>query len=55
VYKAAGQVRNFQDLLNHLFQPLFEVTIDPSQDPKLYQFLLRVRMVVHLMANHVLL
>lgn len=43
IYKSAGQVKNFQDLLNNLFQPLFEVTIDPTKDPKLHKFLLRVR------------
>jgi len=42
VYKQAGQVENFQQVLANIFQPLFEVTKDPSKDPKLHIFLQRV-------------
>ncbi|KAF2068480.1 hypothetical protein CYY_010196 [Polysphondylium violaceum] len=32
----------FQDFLNHIFHPLFEVTKDPSSHPKLHKFLQQV-------------
>eukprot|EP00930_Biecheleria_cincta_P038544 TRINITY_DN26474_c0_g1_i1.p1 TRINITY_DN26474_c0_g1~~TRINITY_DN26474_c0_g1_i1.p1 ORF type:complete len:731 (+),score=117.08 TRINITY_DN26474_c0_g1_i1:145-2337(+) len=39
VYKAAGQVVCFQDMLTNIFRPLFEVTLDPSSHPVLHEFL----------------
>ncbi|KAJ2333640.1 AMP deaminase, partial [Coemansia sp. RSA 2681] len=42
VYKAGGQVENFEQVLANLFNPLFEVTKDPSSHPKLHVFLQRV-------------
>ncbi|KAJ1950308.1 AMP deaminase, partial [Linderina pennispora] len=42
VYKAGGQVENFEQVLRNIFQPLFEVTKDPSSHPKLHVFLQRV-------------
>ena len=42
VYKAAGQASCFQDLLENIFRPLFEVTRDPTSHPKLHVFLQRV-------------
>jgi len=39
VYKAGGQISCFQDMLENIFSPLFEVTLDPSVDPILHQFL----------------
>jgi len=39
VYKAGGQIRCFQDMLDNIFSPLFEVSLDPSVDPVLHQFL----------------
>lgn len=38
-YMQAGQIKSFQDMLDNIFLPLFEVTIDPSVDPLLHQFL----------------
>jgi AMP deaminase len=38
-YFESGQIKSFQDMLNNIFLPLFEVTEDPSRDPKLHQFL----------------
>ena len=35
VMKKIGTVDTFQDLLDKIFIPLFEVTIDPSKNPKL--------------------
>ncbi|KAJ2049196.1 AMP deaminase [Coemansia sp. RSA 922] len=42
VYKASGQVANFEQVIANLFGPLFEVTKDPSSHPKLHVFLQRV-------------
>lgn len=42
IYKRSGLVENFGELVRNLFEPLFEVTRDPSRDPKLYIFLQRV-------------
>ncbi|KAJ2742362.1 AMP deaminase [Coemansia sp. BCRC 34301] len=42
VYKAGGQVANFEQVLMNLFGPLFEVTKDPRSHPKLHVFLQRV-------------
>ena len=42
VYKAREGMANFQQIIVNLFQPLFEVTKDPSSHPKLHIFLQRV-------------
>ncbi|CED82234.1 amp deaminase [Phaffia rhodozyma] len=42
IYKAGGLIENFQDIVKNLFQPLFEVTQDPSSHPELHIFLQRV-------------
>ncbi|KAJ2496017.1 AMP deaminase [Coemansia sp. RSA 1972] len=42
VYKATGVVESFDQVLENLFAPLFEVTRDPSSHPKLHVFLQRV-------------
>ncbi|EMD63194.1 hypothetical protein COCSADRAFT_338729 [Bipolaris sorokiniana ND90Pr] len=42
VYKATGLMDNFQQVIINVFQPLFEVTKDPSSHPKLHIFLQRV-------------
>ena len=34
---------NFEDMLRNIFQPLFEVTHDPSTHPQLHMFLKQVR------------
>lgn len=39
VFKKIGFVKNFGELLGNIFGPLFEVTINPSANPKLHQFL----------------
>mmetsp|Transcript_17405 Transcript_17405/g.43329 ORF Transcript_17405/g.43329 Transcript_17405/m.43329 type:complete len:966 (+) Transcript_17405:420-3317(+) len=38
-YKSAGQLENFQQMLDNIFVPLFEVTIDPASHPELDEFL----------------
>jgi AMP deaminase len=42
VYKATGLMDNFQQVIINVFQPLFEVTRDPTSHPKLHIFLQRV-------------
>ncbi|KAJ1796035.1 AMP deaminase, partial [Coemansia sp. RSA 2399] len=42
VYRASGAVQNFEQMLENIFEPLFEVTRDPSSHPKLHVFLQRV-------------
>ncbi|PSN60832.1 AMP deaminase [Corynespora cassiicola Philippines] len=42
VYKATGLMENFEQVVINVFQPLFEVTRDPSSHPKLHIFLQRV-------------
>lgn len=42
VYKSSGLMENFEEVIVNLFQPLFEVTKDPSSHPKLHIFLQRV-------------
>ena len=44
---------NFQELLENLFMPLFEVTLDPSSHPQLYQFLNQVRCTLFELLKHV--
>jgi hypothetical protein len=42
VYKAQGILESFQQLLDNIFVPLFEVTLDPSSHPMLHVFLRHV-------------
>lgn len=42
VYYSEGIVQNFSEVVRNLFNPLFEVTKDPSSHPKLHIFLQRV-------------
>ncbi|OQD62977.1 hypothetical protein PENPOL_c010G09467 [Penicillium polonicum] len=42
VYKASGMMENYEQVITNVFQPLFEVTKDPSSHPKLHVFLQRV-------------
>ena len=39
VYRAQGLVPDFQALLDNVFQPLFEVTLNPASHPQLHLFL----------------
>ena len=39
VYKKAGLVAHFGEVLDNIFLPLFEVTLDPDGNPKLHAFL----------------
>ncbi|KAL8370985.1 hypothetical protein RB595_001032 [Gaeumannomyces hyphopodioides] len=42
VYKASGMMDNMEQVIQNLFQPLFEVSRDPQSHPKLHVFLQRV-------------
>ncbi|RMD39919.1 hypothetical protein DV735_g5207, partial [Chaetothyriales sp. CBS 134920] len=42
LYKTMGTMKTFEELIRNIFQPLFEVTYDPSSHPKLHIFLQRV-------------
>ncbi|KAF2436563.1 AMP deaminase [Tothia fuscella] len=42
VYKSTNLMDNFEQVVRNIFQPLFEVTKDPSSHPKLHIFLQRV-------------
>ncbi|XP_013422045.1 AMP deaminase 2 [Lingula anatina] len=39
IYKSNNLIQNFQDIIENLFLPLFEVTNDPKSHPELHMFL----------------
>ncbi|KAJ7950002.1 AMP deaminase [Quillaja saponaria] len=42
IYKEMGIVTSFQNILDNIFIPLFEVTVDPDSHPQLHVFLKQV-------------
>ncbi|KAL5720997.1 AMP deaminase [Ranunculus cassubicifolius] len=42
IYKEMGIVTSFQNILDNIFLPLFEVTVDPNSHPQLHIFLKQV-------------
>ncbi|XP_042052917.1 AMP deaminase-like isoform X1 [Salvia splendens] len=42
IYRSMGTVTSFQNILDNIFLPLFEVTVDPNSHPHLHLFLLQV-------------
>uniref|UniRef100_A0A0D9X393 AMP deaminase n=1 Tax=Leersia perrieri TaxID=77586 RepID=A0A0D9X393_9ORYZ len=42
VYREMGTINSFQNLLDNIFLPLFEVTVDPASRPQLHVFLQQV-------------
>ena len=44
VFKLSGQVTSFQQIVENLFGPLFEVSINPASHPELHLFLQYVRL-----------
>ncbi|PRQ41288.1 putative AMP deaminase [Rosa chinensis] len=42
IYKKMGIVTSFQNILDNVFIPLFEVTVDPNSHPQLHLFLKQV-------------
>ena len=51
IYKAQGLIDNFEQLLDNIFTPLFEVTVDPNSHPQLHLFLKTVSL--HLFCTQV--
>uniref|UniRef100_A0A0N4Z8V3 AMP deaminase n=1 Tax=Parastrongyloides trichosuri TaxID=131310 RepID=A0A0N4Z8V3_PARTI len=42
IYKASKMINNFDEILDNIFTPLFEVSNDPSSNPDLHRFLTQV-------------
>ncbi|KAJ3162014.1 AMP deaminase [Geranomyces michiganensis] len=42
IYKKSNAIKSFEDIIRNVFEPLFEVTKDPSTHPELHVFLQRV-------------
>lgn len=42
VYHTKKQLCNFQEMLENIFMPLFEVTVNPGSHPELHLFLQQV-------------
>ncbi|KAK6160032.1 hypothetical protein DH2020_003413 [Rehmannia glutinosa] len=42
IYRSMGTVTSFQNILDNIFIPLFEATVDPNSHPHLHLFLLQV-------------
>ncbi|CAG9789536.1 unnamed protein product [Diatraea saccharalis] len=42
IYRINKLLRNFQEFLNNLFDPLFQVSVDPNSNPELHKFLTHV-------------
>lgn len=42
IYKSMGTATSFQNILDNVFIPLFEVTVDPKSHPQLHIFLMQV-------------
>jgi hypothetical protein len=38
-YRENGDIQNFGQMLDNIFSPLFEATVNPSSNPALYYFL----------------
>merc|ERR1712159_781381 len=39
IYHASGLIKCFQEMLDNIFLPMFESTVNPEADPKLTRFL----------------
>ena len=42
IYRKTGELENFHEMIANIFEPLFEVTLDPSTHPDLAEFLKNV-------------
>lgn len=42
VYRRNCIIKSFQEMIDNIFKPIFEVTLDPSKDPALYQLLFQI-------------
>ena len=47
IYYSNNQIENFEQLLDNIFRPLFEVSINPSSHPDLHRFLRQVYYDLH--------
>lgn len=45
IYKGMGIVTSFQNILDNVFLPLFEVTVNPDSHPQLHVFLKKVHIL----------
>ena len=48
VYRESGDVKNFGEMLDNIFAPLFAVSIDPQSNPALHHFLGRQPVIIQL-------
>ena len=48
VYKEQGIIETFEQMLDNIFSPLFEVTRDPNTHPQLHLFLKQARLLFRL-------
>ena len=46
MYKEQGIIETFEQMLDNIFTPLFEVTKDPTTHPQLHLFLKQVGLLV---------
>lgn len=42
IYKAKNLLKNFEEMLDNIFRPLFEVSVNPQSHPDLHRFLAQV-------------
>lgn len=42
IYHANKQIKNFEEIIDNIFRPLFEVSINPESNPDLHKFLRQV-------------
>ena len=54
VYRSKNLVKNFQEMLENIFIPLFEVTVNPQSHPDLHKFLTQVFLSDCFVASHCL-
>ena len=52
MYKEMGIVTSFQNILDNIFVPLFEVTVDPDSHPQLHVFLKQVFSLFCIKSSH---
>ena len=43
IYRSNKQIDNFEQIIDNLFRPLFEATVNPSAHPEIHMFLRQVR------------
>ena len=43
IYRSNKEIDNFEQIIDNLFRPLFEATVNPSAHPEIHMFLRQVR------------